>query len=256
MNKFLTYPGKQPVYLGDIDFMQTAAREAFQNLLKGYTGRNDANAILYGVDVSIVNNTISWTAGVVSIAGEILPVEAGTVGGSSGPAYFTIVSASGGPRTFGDGNQHDCWETRSATIVSTVTSYPVASFRRISPVDTAEARVHDFDGIVNLDTSYARLANCGGAFMLSLRRPAVPSGTQILFQGDISDLTDGEMSRFTASNAPTRMIAVAITDVTGDAYAVYVTWSIVSGKLRFIVYMPGTGGTSNPVETHATLPVF
>ena len=34
MNKFLTFPGKQPVYLGDIDFMQSAVGSAFENLMK------------------------------------------------------------------------------------------------------------------------------------------------------------------------------------------------------------------------------
>lgn len=255
MDKFLTYPGKQPVYLGDIDFMQTAARSALQNLMKAYTGRSDANAILYGVDITYANNAITWTAGVVSIGGEILPVVAGTVGGEAGPGYFSIVSASGGSRIFGDGNQHDCWETRSATIIKTTTDYPVASFKRISPVDTPEALVHEFDGIANLTDRYARLANCSGAFLLSIRRPAQAEESQIVFQGDVSDLTAGELAKFSASNAPTRMLSVAEMDSSGDLYPVTINWSIVSGKLHFEI-VRGLTAFDSPYEIRATLPVF
>lgn len=264
MDKFLTYPGKQPVYLGDIDFMQTAARTALQNLMKAYTGRSDANAILYGVDITYANNAITWTAGVVSIGGEILPIAAGTVGGETGPGYFSIISVSGGPRTFGDGNQHDCWETRSATITKTTTDYPVASFKRVSPVDTAEARVHEFDGSTNLIDRYARLANCGGAFVLSLRRPAQTEASATLFQGDVSDLTEGELAKFSATNAPTKMMAMYVVDPTGVQYegnpygAVLISWAIVSGKLRITVEVPSIffSGITVPYEIHATLPVF
>ena len=263
MDKFLTYPGKQPVYLGDINFMQSAARDAFQNLMKAYTGRADANAILYGVDITYSLNSISWTAGVVCIAGEILPIEAGILTSGS-PYYFDIVSTAGGQRTMGDGTTKSCWEERAATITSTVTDYPISSFKRVSPVDTATARVHNFDGITNLDDRYARLVNCGGAFMLSLRRPPLAEAVTTLFQGDVSDLTDGELAKFSASNAPSKMMAMIVIDAAGTEYTgnlygeVEITWAIVSGKLRITVSRIGTvlSGISAPQEIHATLPVF
>lgn len=263
MDKFLTYPGKQPVYLGDINFMQSAARDAFQNLMKAYTGRADANAILYGVDITYAQNIISWTAGVVCIAGEILPIEAGTSSAGS-PYYFDIVSTAGGQRTMGDGTTKSCWEERAATITSSVTDYPISIFKRISPVDTASARVHNFDGVVNLDDRYARLVNCGGAFMLSLRRPPLADAVATLFQGDVSDLTDGELAKFSASNAPSKMMAMCVIDAAGTEYAgnlygeVEITWAIVSGKLQVTVSRTGTiiSGISAPQEIHATLPVF
>lgn len=263
MDKFLTYPGKQPVYLGDINFMQSAARDAFQNLMKAYTGRADANAIIYGVDITYALNSISWTAGVVCIAGEILPIEAGILTSGS-PYYFDIVSTAGGQRTMGDGTTKSCWEERAATITSTVTDYPISSFKRISPVDTASARVHSFDGVVNRDDRYARLVNCGGAFMLSLRRPPLAEAVATLFQGDVSDLTDGELAKFSASNAPSKMMAMIVIDAAGTEYTgnlygeVEITWAIVSGKLRITVSRIGTvlSGISAPQEIHATLPVF
>jgi len=264
MDKFLTYPGKQPVYLGDINFMQAAARDAFENLMKAYTGRSDANAILYGVELTYALNTVSWTAGVVCIAGEILPISAGMTS-AEGPYYFDIVSTAGGQRTMGDGTTKSCWEERAATITSSVTDYPISSFKRVSPVDTATARVHNFDGITNLDDRYARLSNCGGAFVLSVRRPNLSEATPILFQGDISDLTDGELQKFGASEAPQSMMSMVYggpadpSSYTENYYAlVRISWSIVSGKLRVMV----TSGVSiietlsYPYEVHAVLPVF
>lgn len=264
MDKFLTYPGKQPVYLGDINFMQSSVREAFENMMKAYTGRADANAILYGVDITYALNSISWTAGVVCIAGEILPIEAGILTTGS-PYYFDIVSTAGGQRTMGDGTTKSCWEERAATITSTVTDYPISSFKRVSPVDTATARVHNFDGFVNLDDRYARLSNCGGAFVLSIRRPNLSEATLTLFQGDISDLTDGELQKFGASEAPQSMMSMVYVDPAdpssyeGNYYApVKISWAIVSGKLRITVthFAVIIGPISNPYEINAVLPVF
>ena len=263
MDKFLTYTGKQPVYLGDIDFMQSAARGAFGNLMKAYTGRDDANAILYGVDITYALNTISWTAGVVCIAGEILPVAAGILTTGS-TYYFDIVSTASGQRTMGDGTTKACWEERAATIVSTATSYPLSGFKRISPVDTASARVHNFDGIPNTADHYARLANCGGAYVLSMRRPAIAEAVSTIFQADVSDLTDGELAKFSAAVAPSKMMVMLVIDAEGTEYSgnlygeAKVSWAIVSGKLRITVSRigPVISGISAPQELHTTLPVF
>ena len=61
MDKYLTFPGRQPVYLGDIDFMQDAVRDTFAQLLKGYTGLATPTAILHGVVVTSAPDSISWT---------------------------------------------------------------------------------------------------------------------------------------------------------------------------------------------------
>ena len=262
MDKFLTYPGKQPVYLGDINFMQSSVREAFEYLMKSYTGRADANAILFGCEITYAQNLVSWTAGVVCLSGEILPIEAGSSSAGT-PYYFDIRVTAGGQRTMGDGSTKSCWEERAATITNSVTDYPVASIKRVYPVDTATARVHNFDGVVNLDDRYARLANCGGAFVLSVRRPALTEASATLFQGDVSDLTDGELAKFSASNAPAKMMGVVVVDneagtfVGANVGPVEISWAIVSGKLRITVSsQEGAATISAPYEIHATLPVF
>ena len=121
MNKFLTFAGTQPVYLGDVDFLQNAARAAFTQLARALmnSGSNSMNAILQGVDITRIRLTkrVSYSAGVVVINGEILPVAGGTITAEpSDVLYFHVVSALSGERTFKDQSVHQCYDTRSVVI--------------------------------------------------------------------------------------------------------------------------------------------
>lgn len=123
MNKLLTYAGQQPVYLGDIDFMQDASKNVFTYLARALmsSGSDSLNAILQGVNISIDTSggavVFSWTSGVVVIAGEILPIAAGSVTGTaSSILYFHVNSVKSGARTFKDGVSRSCWDTRTAII--------------------------------------------------------------------------------------------------------------------------------------------
>lgn len=124
MNKFLTFSGTQPVYLGDIDFMQNAASAAFKQLLRGILNSpsdDGMNAIIQGVELSYNGNAWSWTEGVVVLAGELLPIEAGTISdiGYTRNLYLHVRSTLSGTRTFKNGQSHDCYETRDAIINTT-----------------------------------------------------------------------------------------------------------------------------------------
>ena len=260
MNKFLTYAGKQPVYLGDIDFMQSAFSGAFLNLLKAYTGLATPTAIIFGCEITYANNAISWTDGVVCLAGEILPIAAGIVGGEAGPGYFDIVSTSGGTRTFGDGVSHDCWEERAATITKTSTDYPIANIRRINPVEMFEAREYGFSGIRNDYSTYAKLTDVGGALHLDLRRPAMAESGTIAFQANAEGIPTAWINKLSAGSAPTSMCAIACT--TGElpvGLIVAVSWdaSIGRNQVKFTVSLTGNTTQINaPYEVHCVIPVF
>lgn len=123
MNKLLTYAGQQPIYLGDIDFLQDSAGSMLTCLARALMnqGSDSLNAILQGVILSQQTQShISWTAGVVVINGEILPIPAGTVRGTLGSTslYFHVEVVEDGTRTFKDGEEHACWATRTATITA------------------------------------------------------------------------------------------------------------------------------------------
>lgn len=103
MDKFLTFPGIQPVYLNDIDFMQESVREAFRLLLQGLTGLETPNCILLAPTES--------RDGVICFEGEILPYKfySGVI---SRNLCLRIESSYSGSRTFKDGATRDCYESR------------------------------------------------------------------------------------------------------------------------------------------------
>lgn len=258
MNKFLTFPGKQPVYLGDIDFMQTAVGQAFSNLLKNITGRADANGILHGVVINYQNNSATWTAGVVSLGGEILPVDAGVVGGiSSEGLYFDIVSTAGGSRTFGDGESHSCWETRKATLVTTATDYPLASVPRITPPSQENATVFGFDDVPNLADKYAKLVYTGGSFQLLIRKAAETEESATYFEGDVSNIPEGLLQKFQLSNTPSSTMAVLLLENSSTTVLpLTISFSVVSSKLHVVVTKNFAVQINVSSEFSKILPVF
>ena len=187
MNKLLTFPGTMPVYLGDLDFMQAAAKASIGQLAQALMGSGNAsqNAILQGVTFSISNSQISFTSGVVVIAGEVLPVAAGVVSASAvSDLYFHVQSSLSGTRTFKDGQSHDCYDIRSA-ILNTTSSGGVAV-----------SSMPRFQNILNYDYTFVsctgfvasgRLARRNGSLLFNLDLDAVDMVTtgskgEILFQ--------------------------------------------------------------------------
>ena len=199
MNRLLTFAGQQPLYLGDIDFMQDAVLEAMKNLVVALTGNAEGNAILSGVEISYSAGTLSWTAGIVSVAGEILPIAAGDMAGSeSSELYVKIVSELSGDRTFKDGQSHKCWEKRSATLSTGSTTYKLSDFASLSA--NSDAALYSFDGITNIKNNYARLANCGGLWVLMISQPAMENASKTFFEGYISGLPEKVLDTFKSSN--------------------------------------------------------
>lgn len=120
MNKFLTYPGGQPIFLGDITFLDNAYRDALKNIVTGLTGNSAANAILSGT-ISKSGNLLSWTALVIAFKGEIFYVQAGSLASSLSSYYVTVNTSTpdeDGERQFENGVQYNVYEYRTAAITS------------------------------------------------------------------------------------------------------------------------------------------
>lgn len=109
MNKYLTFPGLQPVYLGDIDFLQESVRSAFLMLLRGLTGQDNPRCI--------IAEATPEKDGVICFDGEIMPLKffAGAVSGS---LVYKIETTYSGERTFMNGETQKCYETRYAVGAS------------------------------------------------------------------------------------------------------------------------------------------
>lgn len=105
MNKYLTFTGLQPVYLGDIDFLQESVRESFALLLRGLTGQEKPDCMLI--------EPTPDADGVICIEGEIMPCKFYN-GSVSQKLSYRVESQYAGDRTFKDGTNHLCHETRYA----------------------------------------------------------------------------------------------------------------------------------------------
>lgn len=153
MNKYLTFPGLQPVYLGDIDFLQESVRSAFLMLLKGLTGQEKPNCIL--------QRATSEADGVICLDGEIMPYKAYT-GEIYGGYYYEVVTTYGGERVFKNGERHFCYETRYALEkirvgAMSVPTFDELLFRRI--MVTPVATITGTETIKRTER-YAPLGNC------------------------------------------------------------------------------------------------
>lgn len=103
MNKLLTFPGLQPIYLGDFDFLQQSVNDAFLQLLKGLTGQDNPRCILKAATPE--------KDGAICFDGEILPLKYFS-GAVSGALAYKIESSYSGERTFKDGKTEKCYESR------------------------------------------------------------------------------------------------------------------------------------------------
>lgn len=124
MNKFLTFEGQQPIYLGDIDFMQEAVRDGFAHLARVITGQDKPTCILIGC-----NPTVDGTSdGILCIEGEILPAGASELFAG----HYEIMTMQGGERRFKDNLMHYCWEIRFAQLVEGSGAYNLADLPRLN----------------------------------------------------------------------------------------------------------------------------
>ena len=250
MNKFLTYQGQQPLYLGDIDFASEAVRDAFAQLLKGLTGDDNANAILRGVNAAARSSTVNFSEGVVSIGGEILPVENTTLAGSlSDTFYLRIKSTYGGTRTFLDGDSHDCWETRSVEVTKDVTDYPLASFRRILG-GFGSQRWHYSQGGYDF-----WLVKTGLTWLVSLKRPPMTRSEEHFFEVSVPGIQADDLLVFPTYEATVLTTAYIDTGsgVTTDVLAV--KYYRDSGELKIQMDLE-SGLAAGYGSMQVILPVF
>ena len=111
MDKFLTYEGQQPIYLGDIDFMQDSVHQTIKQIVTSMTGNSAATCVLYGCHSDGSGGT---TAGLISIEGEILPLNSSPLPWEG--SFIKIISALSSERQLKSGGKVQCHETRYAIL--------------------------------------------------------------------------------------------------------------------------------------------
>lgn len=260
MNKYLTFPGQQPVYLGDIDFMQTAVRNTLFYLMKNITGNEACNGILWGVEINNSGAGATYTAGVVSILGEILPIAGGVVeGDDTSQLYFQISSTLSGERTFGDGQSHKCYEQRYAYISKYATAYPVESFPRINSLSGNQAQVYAFTDKPQTTVYYSKLVQTGGALYLMIRNLASVEVQDSYFYGSIQGLPANILSKFTNPSAPRNCLVQVKAAGSGASlisYTLQAYFSVAEGELTIHIDNPDGLTFNFDNEVSQILPVF
>lgn len=252
MNKFLTFQGQQPLYLGDVDFASQAIRDAFKMVLQGLTGSSDANAILRGVVPSTRSSTVFFSAGVVSIDGEILPVVESTVTGTlSDTFYLKINSTLGGSRVFKDGETHSCWETRSVEVTKTVTDYPLASFRRLQG-GFGTQRWHYDQGGVDFN-----LAKTGLLWVMTIKRTAMTGLEEHFFEVNVPGIQSDDLQSFpsVATLIPTTVYINGDNGVTSEPLEVWYN-KTSGGELHILMDLVESSAAAGFGYAQVVLPVF
>lgn len=252
MNKFLTFQGQQPLYLGDVDFASQAIRDAFKMVLQGLTGSSDANAILRGVEPDARSSTVFFSAGVVSIEGEILPVEASAVTGTlSDTFYLKINSTLGGSRVFKDGETHSCWETRSVEVTKTVTDYPLASFRRLQG-GFGTQRWHYAQGGVDFN-----LVKNGLVWTMTIMRSAMTGLDEHFFEVNVPGIQSDDLQAFpsVATLIPTTAYINGNGGVTSKPLEVWYN-KTSGGELHILMDLADSSAADGTSYAQVVIPVF
>ena len=271
MNKFLTFTGNQPVYLGDIDFMQNAASAAFKQLLRGILNSpsdDGMNAIIQGVEIAYDGNgTWSWTDGVVVLGGELLPIAAGSISaGTTGELYLHVYSTLSGPRTFKNGQSHDCYDTRTAII--NTTSEDGVAVSTIARLQRSADEVYDnnyyiiVSGTSRILDSSPRLIRKSGLWFLDIAFSVESEEDPDILVGEIQfmDLRPDHLSQISSTTFSIPVVLCSGSDpqvcgqqllsctVTKDDYDMM--------GVTFSFFLAGSQTASGQGRLQALLPIF
>ena len=253
MNKFLTFAGVQPVYLGDIDFMQNAASDIFSQLAGALMNQapNNLNAVLYGVEISHpADFQVTWTGGAVVLNGEILKVLPGSITSQSSRSpvlYFHVISTLSGERTFKDGVSRECYETRTATLTE---SSEGGVYERTVQRLHANQDV-DYDAFWKTsDVSSCKLLQRGGIFFLDFTAEIEEGQTtfdaRMKFEvTSEKELPTGQINTYVGLGYETGVVpmflGLNVQQVSGTIYEIDVTaynTTDASGEARFTGMLP------------------
>lgn len=123
MNRLLTFEGRQPIWLDDLDFLQNSVADEIKKLVEGITDSEDEVIILSGCNVNQVkpNTSITITAGIIAYKGELYRVDAKQYDSNAGGFRIKLREDydSEGDRTLLEsGEEVSCYQLRRAYIAT------------------------------------------------------------------------------------------------------------------------------------------
>ncbi|MBO7682738.1 MAG: hypothetical protein J6T17_08330 [Clostridia bacterium] len=197
-------------------------------------------------------DAVFFSAGVVSIDGEILPVVLSSVTGTlSDTFYLKINSTLGGSRVFKDGETHSCWETRSVEVTKTVTDYPLASFRRLQG-GFGTQRWHYEQGGVDFN-----LAKTGLLWVMTIKRPAMTGLDEHFFELNVPGIQSDDLDAFPSvvTIVPTTVYINGNDGVTSKPLEVSYNKTL-SGELHILMDLADSSSAAGTSYAQVVIPVF
>ena len=186
MDKFLTFEGLQPMWLGDFDFMQEAVGSTLKNLVRAMTGYD--SVILSGCEVSVSGSSVqeatyAWTDGVVALDGEILPIKSGSISiriPQLPNIYFHVQKSypQEGERIFKDGQSHNCYEKREAVLTTVLSKWRYSS--EFPRMNTGEKKLATFVSDVSGVSMAGKITRKNGAYHITASFRTTTAVTSIL----------------------------------------------------------------------------
>lgn len=126
MNKLLFHEGGQPLYLDDLDFIQSAFAETIKALISTY-----GDVILSGCEIVPPVTTghltkYSWGKGYIALGGEIYRVDNGSFEGKSDATlYWKVISKQDQKENFENTTEHNVYEYKYVTLSDVVNTADV-----------------------------------------------------------------------------------------------------------------------------------
>lgn len=179
MDRLLTFEGRQPIWLDDIDFLQDSFAGEIARLVEGLVPADSIPdvVILKGCEESVVGNKKTYTEGIIYCKGEILRVEASSIAPVAIPVVkiYQEVDPSGDRILQETEEKVSCYIKRSAAIVALLHGNTnQVNFRnaiRLSDLleqkyGKAEEVLFEGDGQNDSSSSHFKLVRNGSSFTL------------------------------------------------------------------------------------------
>lgn len=119
MNRFMTFEGRQPIWLDDLDFIQDTLAEEIRKIVEGLVGDADEIVILSGCEPKPQSDgTIRYTKGVIYYRGELLSVPEADLVDTNARIRIEETYDQSGDRTMQDSSEEvSCYRIRTGHLV-------------------------------------------------------------------------------------------------------------------------------------------
>lgn len=150
MNRLNINEGGQPLYLDDLDFMQSAFAEAVRGIMSTY-----GNVILSGCEVKTSNVegevyiNYYYNKGYIALNGEVFPVEKGSFSADKGVTlYWKVVRTEEQKEVFENSSEHNVYQYAKVVLTDSVGTNDVYALKNdVKTIEELTSNVRIIDNL-------------------------------------------------------------------------------------------------------------